>query len=260
MKIIGIDGYNSYLGNSFYKDFSNRNKIYRFKKNIKNINQINKFIHNKKINIFIRIGSLSRHKCISNPNDCFKINYLANKKLIDQFKKNKNIKLIFISSSHVYSYSKLKVKENSLLKPSNIYGKYKLKSENYIKKNLNNYLIIRVFNIYGKNQPKGFFIPDIKNKILNSKPIKINNSFRDFIHVKEVSRFINFSIKKNINGIVNLGSGKSTSLISLIKNIHKIYKIKPQIFITNKKDKLVSNNSKIKKLGFNVKKYKNFNI
>ena len=260
MKIIGIDGYNSYLGNSFYKDFGNRNKIYRFKKNIKNINQINKFIHNKKINIFIRIGGLSRHKCISSPHDCYKINYLANKKLVDQLKKKKNIKLIFISSSHVYSSSKLKVKENSLLKPSNIYGKYKLKSENYIKKNLNDYLIIRVFNIYGKKQPKGFFIPDIKNKILNAKPIKINNSIRDFIHVKEVSRFLNFSIRKNINGIFNLGSGKSTSLISLIKNINKIHKIKPQIFITNKKDKLVSNNSKIKKLGFNVKEYKNFNI
>lgn len=260
MKIVGIDGYNSYLGNTFYKDFSNRNKIYRFKKNIKNINQINKFISNKKINLFIRIGALSSHKCKSNPDDCYKINYIANKKLVDQLKKKKNIKLIFISSSHVYLSSKLKVKENSLLKPSNIYGKYKLKSENYIKKNLNNYLIIRVFNIYGKKQPTSFFIPDIKNKILNAKPIKINNSIRDFIHVKEVSRFINFSIKKNINGIVNLGSEKSTSLISLIKKIGKIYKIKPKIFITNKKDKLVSNNSKIKKLGFNVKVYKNFNI
>ena len=78
--------------------------------------------------------------------------------------KNKKIKFIFLSTSHVYKSSNKKINENFEKKPSNIYGKYKLKSENYIRKHLKDFLILRVFNIYGPNQPKGIFFQICKKK------------------------------------------------------------------------------------------------
>ena len=259
MKKICIDGYNSYVAKIFYDKSKKKNKIYKFRSDINNIEELKKFIIKKKISIYIRFAGLSRVNCDIYKQDCYLTNYIANKKLVDFFKKKK-IKLIFISSSHVYSYSNKKIDENFLTKPNNNYGKLKLKSENYIKKNLQNFSILRVFNIYGKNQPKGYFIPDIKKKIKDNISIKINNSYRDFINVKEVVRFINFLIKKDLKGIYNIGSGKSYKLKDIIKMISNKMKIKSNLLLTNKTDKLICNNTLIKENGFNIKNEKNINL
>ena len=128
---------------------------------------------------------------------CKKTNYISVKSAIDIFNSLKNKpKLIFISSSHVYGASLHKLSEKSKLKPRSLYAKLKLKSENYIRKNYSNYTILRIFNVYGNNQPKGYFIPDMIHKIKKNFEIKLNKSIRDYIHVNEVSRIINFIIKK----------------------------------------------------------------
>ena len=88
----------------------------------------------------------------------------------------------------------MKLKETSKTNPRNTYAKLKLKSENYIKRNYKNYTILRLFNVYGPNQSKSYFIPDIKEKIINGKIINIDKSVRDFILVSEVSRVIKFII------------------------------------------------------------------
>ena len=121
-------------------------------------------------------------------------------------------------------------------------------------------MIIRIFNIYGKQQPKGYFISDIKEKIKNKQSISINNSYRDFIHVDEVSRFLAFSIFKDLKGIFNLGSGKSYHLANIIKIISIKMKIKFNLLINKKKDKLISDNTLIEKSGFKVKNEKNFSF
>ena len=256
---VGYDGFNSYVAKNFYNKYKSKYKIYKFKSDINNINKLKAFINKKKISLFIRVGALSRSKCDSYPKKCLSINYNANKRLVDFLKKNK-IKLIFLSSSHVYSHSIKKINEKSKINPTNRYAKYKLKSENYIKKHLNNYLIIRIFNIYGKQQPKGYFISDIKEKIKNKQSISINNSYRDFIHVDEVSRFLAFSIFKDLKGIFNLGSGKSYHLADIIKIISIKMKIKFNLLINKKKDKLISDNTLIEKSGFKVKNEKNFSF
>ena len=259
MVIIGIDGFNSYVAKNFYNKNKSKYKIYKFKSDINNINKLKDFISKKKINLFIRIAGLSRTKCDAYPKKCLSINYKANQQLVDLLKEKK-IKLIFLSSSHVYSQSIKKINEKSKINPTNRYAKYKLKSENYIKKHLNNYLIIRIFNIYGKGQPKGYFMSDIKEKIKNKQSISINNSYRDFIHVDEVSRFLDFSIFRNLKGIINLGSGKSYHLANIIKIISMKMKIKFNLLINKKKDKLISDNTLIEKSGFKVKNEKNFSF
>ena len=114
--------------------------------------------------------------------------------------------------------------------------------------------------MYGKNQKSGFFIPDMRKKIISSENIIINNSVRDFVKVDDVSRFIRFSIKKNINGIFNLGTGQSINLKKLILSISKKTNKKIRLIINKKKDKFVNNISSLKKIGFKFKYEKNFNI
>ena len=256
---IGIDGYNSYLAKNFIKKYKKKIKIFKYDKDINDIKKITEFINKKKIKIFIRVAGLSRSTCEKNLILCNKTNYLANKKLIDLIL-IKKIKLIFLSTSQVYRQSKKKINEKSFLFPQNKYAVNKLKTEIYIQKKLKNYLIIRSFNIYGKNQPLGYFIPDIKYKISNNKKIIINNSFRDFIKIDEVSRFIKFCIDRNILGIFNIGSGKSISLRKIVLYLGRKSKRKINLIVNNKKDKIVNDISSLTKIGFKVKNEKNFNF
>ena len=259
MKIICVDGFNSYLGQNFYDKYKKRYKILKFKSDINNIKELENFIDKKKISIFIRFAGLSRSNCEKNQKKCYRTNYEANKKFVNYIK-TKKIKFIFLSTSHVYKSTNKKINENFETKPLNIYGKYKLKSENYIRKHLKDFLILRVFNIYGPNQPKGYFFSDIQEKIKSKQEILINDSYRDFIHVNEVSRFLNFSLKKNLKGIFNLGSGKSLSLQKIIKMISNKLKVPCKITKYNKTDKIVSSNNLVRKIGFQIKNEENFNI
>ena len=126
-----------------------------------------------------------------------------------------------------------------------------MKSEKYIKKNYKNSSILRVFNVHGEKPPKGIFYTDMLYKIKNNKKIIINNSIRDFIHVNEVSKIINFIINKNIKKTINVGSGLEYKLESIIKNLIIKKKIKKyDLTIKNKKDKIVANISLLRKLGY----------
>jgi nucleoside-diphosphate-sugar epimerase len=255
MKHICITGYNSFIGKNFYRKYKKIFKIFPYKKNINNLNEIKKFIQNKKITHLVNFAGLSRSKCKDNRTECLNTNYKSIIKIINYLNKlNNKPHFVFISSSHVYNYSKTKLKETSKTNPKNTYAKIKLRSENYIKKNYKNYTIIRLFNIYGSNQPKNYFIPDIKEKIKKGKIINIDKSIRDFIHVSEVSKIIKFIINNNINETINIGSGKGYSLIKIVKYLSKKLKRKPIVNTTSNKTKLVADISLLKSYGFKTKK------
>ena len=88
-------------------------------------------------------------------------------------------------------------------------------------------------------------------KIKNcKKTLKISNlnHDRDFIHADDLCKAINILKNKRSEGIFNIGSGKVTRLLDILKLINKNKKIlhdKNQI-----KTSLIANISKIK-VGFN---------
>ena len=262
MKIIAISGYKSFIGNHFYQQNKKKIKIVYYKKNINNISELKKFIIKKKITHFVNFAGLSRLKCLKNKSECLKTNFKSIKSIINYFNKLKNKPMfIFISTCHVYGNSNKKLNENSKIAPISLYAEIKLKSEEYIKTNYENYSILRLFNVYGPNQPKSFFIPDMVEKIKKNQTIKIDKSIRDFIHVNTVSRVINFIISKEIIGVVNVGSGRGQSLKSIINHIGDKLKIKPLLKVLNKKTKIVADLKFLKSKGFKFKKNeKNFNI
>lgn len=262
MKKVIINGSNSFIGKNFYNKYKKKLNIYHYKKDINHQLVFKKFLKQKKFAYFIHFAGLSRVKCGNKKQLCFKTNFLAIKKNIDFFNTLKNKPLfIFISSSHIYNYSNKKIKENFKKNPKDLYGKLKLKSENYIRRNYNNFCILRLFNVYGKKQPSSYFVSDISKKISNNKLIHIDKSVRDFLNVNEVVRVIYHIIKKDITGTLNVGSGKGISLKSIVKKIAIKLKKKPVVKISDKSTKLVANISLLKLSGIKIKKNeKNFNI
>lgn len=150
-----------------------------------------------------------------------------------------NSKLIFISS-YIYGEPKnLPINENEPLNPLNPYALSKMLGEeicNFYKKRSNlKLIIIRPFNIYGVGQSKKFLIPQIIYQIKEKGKIQVKdlNPKRDYIYIKDIIQ----AIKKCIDYegkeyIFNIGSGKSYSVIQIIKIIQSI--LDTNISIENK--------------------------
>ena len=254
MKRIAITGYNSFIGNHFYKKYKNKYIIINYKENINNISKFKFFINKKRFDFFIHFAGMSRSQCDENKKLCKKTNFLSLKKIINQLNNLENKpRFIFISSSLVYANSSKKIKEGFKKKPKSLYAKLKLNSENYLKENYKKYSILRLFNVYGKKQPRTFFIPDIKKKIQQKKIIKLNKSTRDFIHVNDAIKIINFVIKNNINITLNVGSGRGSLLLSIVNMISLYSKMKAKVKLDSKKDKLVADISKLRSIGYKNK-------
>ena len=110
-----------------------------------------------------------------------------------------------------------------------------------------NYIILRIFNIYGINKKNDFF-NYVYDNIKSSNKIKIYNSQikLSWLHIDDLTDAIIKIInsKKITNQIINLGGDKSFSNLQTVKKILKIGKLKIKL------DK-IKNPSKNKKININ---------
>lgn len=71
---------------------------------------------------------------------------------------------------------------------------------------------MRFTTVYGTQTRPQMFVP----KLLRKEVTYINNHTRDFIHVSDVCRAITMFVQKNINGVIDVGTGKSYHLQQLL--------------------------------------------
>ena len=125
-----------------------------------------KVINNINPNIVIHTaGKASLAQCEKDKHSAWKINVEGTKNVIAAIKRiNPIIKLVFLSSDYVFSGEKGNYKENDEPNPLTYYGKTKVESENNIKENLENYIICRTANVYGRGGNFFNFIVESLNK------------------------------------------------------------------------------------------------
>jgi nucleoside-diphosphate-sugar epimerase len=234
----------------------------KFKGDITNKKEITNWILKKNFNVFLHLAAIvPTSEIINNYVKAKKVNYDGTKNIVDALLLKKNIWFFYASSSHVYSSSPNKIRENSKLKPITLYGKLKYLSELYILKKLEkskiNYCIGRIFSFTYFGQKESFLVPSIfkKNKIRRNSLVafKNTNHFRDFVSIGDINRAIFFLLKKKATGIFNIGSGKKINLNFLVKKICKIFNNIPVFKNNHKITYLVANIEKIKKLGWRPK-------
>ncbi len=97
---------------------------------------------------------------------------------------------------------------------------------------------LRFFNVYGKRQdpksPYSGVISIFIEKISTEKEVCVfgdGSQFRDFIHVSDVIRHLTSSMELAVTKsmIINVCTGKSSTLHDLIKNLSLIYDLKPKV-------------------------------
>ena len=148
-----------------------------------------------------------------------------------------NPRLIFISSGGcVYSGSKKSFKEEDEAKGVNAYGELKSKMENVLLESGLQYSIVRASNIYGPNQPIGRgqgVIAEWINQARLGLPIHLYGETsirRDFLYITDFLDALSRISDHHQNVTVNIGSGKSESLASVIEAISEFSPLAIRIF------------------------------
>ena len=260
-----ITGSNGVLGRKLKKELPY--KFYEFKKDIRNIKSVEAWVLKKDFDIVIHLAALvSVDKVNKNYKKAYDVNVKGTLNLFNSIikKKNKPKWFFFASTSHVYKpTTKLtKICETNKVNPQNKYGRTKLIAEKYLKKLSKNYpikiCIGRIFSFTDKKQKPPYVIPSIIKKIQFQKktiPLKNLNNFRDFLSTKDIISAIDTLRKKKTFGVYNIGSGISFDLRNIAKIFSKKYRKELNFENLPKPSFLISNNKKIKKLGWLPSKF-----
>ena len=150
------------------------------------------------------------------------------KNILEFAKINSIKKLIYPSSGSVYANNSLPHDENVIPKPSNKYGIAKVECENLAKKYVDevNSIGLRIFAAYGPGEEKKQNLSSVINLFLddvskNNVPVIFGDGkqTRDFIYIEDVITGILNSAELSQQGIINIGSGISTSFNQIIEKI-----------------------------------------
>lgn len=230
--MIGITGGKGILGSiiiSKYKE--NGIDISQFEGDVTNYNDVFNWLNNNKIYTILHLASKVAVSDVQrNLTQAYDVNITGTINILKAIDKiDRNIKMFYSSSSHVYKSSDKPLKESDELEPINSYGLTKLLSErlliDYQNNNPNFKLCIgRIFSFYHNSQKTPFLYPNLLKRFNEDdldKPFKVFGalSTRDFLNAEEVCDIIITLIDKKIDGIVNIASGKSTSIIEFVKKI-----------------------------------------
>ena len=213
-------------------------------------------------------------------------NLISTLNLLDCMKKFNVKKIVFSSSATVYGNPKsLPIYEDFPLSTTNPYGTTKLMIENILKdlyKSDSSFdiTILRYFNPIGAHKsgllgedPNGIpnnLMPYIVRVSLGKLPILSifgddyntvdGTGVRDYIHVCDLSYGHVLALKNEKTGlkIYNLGTGKGTSVLELIKKFEKVNHVKVNYQIVGRRDGdidacFASNEKAVKELGFKPK-------
>ncbi len=165
---------------------------------------------------------------ITNPiNQCLALNTRGISNIIRAIKKY-NKKLIHISSMSIYGTSNY-VNEESSLNPETPYATMKSFSDYLIMEQLTDYTILRVSNLFGKNQKKGIINYLTKSYLSNTKDLYFNNNGnlkRYYLHIEDLSQVIDKIIQKKTQGIYNIIGEDQLTIKQLILMFEEVLNYK----------------------------------
>ena len=189
-------------------------------------------------------AQISKNQSVSNPIFDAENNILGTLQLLEYAKEIEAKRFIHISSAATYGDPvSLPITEDHPRNPKSPYGLSKLVSEKYVRLYSQLYnleiVVLIPFNIYSPLQNADDPYAGVIFKFIEAIKKGVQYTIygdgkqtRDFIHVKDVARAIDLSLKSKsaANQIINIGSGVPYSINELSSNLLKLSKsgIQPQ--------------------------------
>ena len=234
----------------------NKEKITIIKGDILDKERIEEALKGVKI-VFHLAGISSVSEFVSNPEYSFNVNVKGTQNLLETSQDKGLEKIILISSSLVYVGNLQKINEEGEVEIKSPYAESRREAElialkEYSENNLP-VLIVRLFNVYGKKQSVKAVIPKLICQAIKNEEIYVNCSAeKDFTYIDDaVDALIKLSEIKENGEIINLGSGKSTSLYEISKILKREFGENLNLKYINQeepKEIFLCDNSKLKRV------------
>lgn len=244
--------------------FSKNRNIFKLPSDLNNFEKLKSDLQNIKPNLVFHFAALlKRERDFSLYDNLYQINVKGTLNLLESIKDIDYDGFYYSSSSEVYgSQNKSPFNEKQISLPTSPYSLTKLMAENLIQtfSNIYNkpYTIFRIFNFYGPDMPKNFFISQLESSLKKNEEFKMTagDQIRDFLHIDEVCHYIlSLTCKPQIRGgIINICSGKGIKLKSLAVEIAlkmqktDLLKIGALEYRKNEIWEMIGDNTKLKNL------------
>jgi len=150
-------------------------------------------------------------------------------------------RIVYASSAAVYGDpERLPLDEAAACRPSSPYGLEKLVDDQYARLFHTLYgmsvLGLRYFNIYGPRQdpasPYAGVISRFASRIAAGEPLTVfgdGGQTRDFVFVKDVARVNRLALEAGECGVLNVGTGVTSSLLDLVAALAACVRREPQV-------------------------------
>jgi nucleoside-diphosphate-sugar epimerase len=230
---------------------------------ILNREKLSLYFENSTFDAVIHFAALTTHEELTKDKEkTLRLNLEGTLNLLEEFKKTKSTKFIFASTGKVYGrIQKLPLSEDHPTSPINILGKTKLVAEKLIDffshEATQQFIILRMFNVYGPGQRNYFLIPTILSQLRDgNNEITLGNIHdkRDYIFIEDIVEAVLIMLKKRLPeglDIFNVGSGKPHSALDVVRVIEEIFAKKVTIDVDEsrfRKDEFPEEYADIKKL------------
>jgi len=214
------------LSTSKPKRLKKLNKVKYIIGNIKNFNKLKNVLKNIEFDFIVNCGGNVNHKK-NKDRELYDSHYRGCINLYNLFKEKNIQSFIQVGSSSEYGDSQVPHKENYLCKPKEAYGRYKLRSTNFLlsqyKKNKFPIVILRFYQVYGPYQDFNRFISQLfkasikKEKFLTST----GEQRRDLLFIDDaIEAIIKVILSNKSNGeIINIGYGMAIKLKKVMEMV-----------------------------------------
>lgn len=160
--------------------------------------------------------------------NCYELNTKGIRNIVDAINKSENTKLIHISTVAVYGSAET-ANENSTLNPETPYAVAKACAE-FVIKDLSHdkYCIIRIPNLYGKQQKKGVFAY-FKKSLQTDKNLNFEHDgslLRYYLYIDDVVAAVIRAVELDLKGLFNLTSSDRFTISELIGMIEMYHNVK----------------------------------
>lgn len=158
-------------------------------------------------------------ECDIDPANAYAVNVNGTSQVLKMALESGAKKFVFSSSAHVYDIPPryLPTDETAKLRLNNTYTTTKVLGEQlcdlYWENHRLSYIALRLYNAYGADQARGYFIPDMISKAQQGDlTLKGGGTTKDFVQVDDVARAFVLALESQFVGSINIGTGNETSL------------------------------------------------
>lgn len=224
------------------------------------------------VDVIIHAAGMNAKDCEANPSAALDFNGVATARLVDAAAKTKVLKLIYLSTAHVYTNPlEGRISEGSDTINPHPYATSHVAGENAVLSNVQNQgVVIRLSNVFGAPTNKDvncwmLLVNDLCRQAIETKKIKLLSNgmqYRDFIGMDRACSFIRIILSNSLfadnKRIFNLGEGVSRTVLEMAEIIQArcevILGYKPELSIGRGDERkyapleYISENIKIEKL------------